>query len=278
MRESIDLGVWRWDLKTLSIDMNPLKAEVLGYDASEVPHPITHEFFTEKIYVEDHPQVRDAILSILKGEADDYQVVYRIRTKTGGARIYKETCQVVEWDELKQPVMAIGRTFDVTESEFSTDLSNTLGAMDPLTNVLTRVAILEYLSQCFEIASKQATFLTVAIIKIEDFMTINDKEGRFSADYMLIRVADLIGDYLDKHLRVECKVGRYAVDQFLVVFSDVPNILAYDHCKKIKAAIDTHNFGFEQTIQRENSTVSFALKEYLGESMEALIKSCVDKL
>lgn len=275
MRESKDLGVWRWDLKTLSIDVNPLKVEALGYNASEVPYPITHEFFTEKIYVEDHPQVRDAMLSILKGEADDYLVSYRIRTKTGGVRIYKETCQVVEWDELKKPVLGIGRTFDITESGFSTDLTNT---MDPLTNVLTRVAILEYLSQCFEIASKQATFLTVAIFKIEEFMTINDREGRFSADYMLIRVADLIGDYLDKHLRVECKVGRYAVDQFLVVFSDVPNVLAYDHCKKIKAAIDTHNFGFEQMKQTENSTVSFALKEYLGESMEALIKSCLDKL
>lgn len=272
MRDSIDLGVWRWDLETLRVDINPLKAEALGYGASELPFPMTHEFFTEKIYVEDLPDVRDAILSLLTGEMESYQVTYRIRTKSGGARIYQETCQVVEWDDLRKPVLAIGRTFDITDSDISTVMTNRMGTLDPLTNVLTREAILEYLEQCLLGASKQATFLTIALFKIDDFMGINELEGRFTADYMLIRVADLIGDYLDRHLHVECKVGRLGMDQFLVVFSDVPNTLAHEHCQKIKAAIDAYNFGVA------NTHIIFALKEYLGESMETLIESCRVKI
>lgn len=64
-----NLGYWYWNIKTNEVTFNPLKVTMLGYDKSEVPEPVTYQFFTDKLHPEDFQKTMDAMRDHLYGKA-----------------------------------------------------------------------------------------------------------------------------------------------------------------------------------------------------------------
>lgn len=277
MAHSKNLGNWTWDIETHLINFSQMKKNALGYDDDEFPDRVTYAFFTEKIYIEDYPAVRDAILAIIQNVSDSFDVTYRIRTKYGGFRWFQDKCDVTMRDDSGKPLIAAGITFDVTEvkhkalkaeaesvltttSPDSTELNPEF--TDHLTHTLNRIGMDARLMSEMDAVRANTQFLTVALFEIEDFMTINTLEGHPFGDYVLIRTADILKD----RLRETDLLGRYRIEQFMIIFPKTPKEIAMSIAEAIQSDIEAYAFGTDLKI-----TLHYGIVEYLGETLETFM-------
>lgn len=274
--DAIYLGIWKLDLSTLTIDFNVSKALCIGYKENEIPRPTSYEFFTEKIYIEDFSKVRDAMLALIQGKIDQYEIEYRIRTKAGGFKWFRETCKVTTVDSEGKPTNAQGETYDITQSKGIEDIDERPSGMrwlDDLTQVMNRKAITEKLKDEIQVAELDAKFLTIALLSIPDFLNINLLEGRAFGDHLLKRIADIIKSHQDAFFAENHdKIGRYDSNSFLLIFSDMPNVIAREMCEAIKNEVLNYDFGLSEDQNKSLIRIEYGIAEYLGETSESLIE------
>lgn len=110
-----NLGRWYWDVPTNTVTFNPLKAQALGYELSELKQPIGFDFFTSKLHPDDYEPVMDNMRKHLYGETHVYDVEYRIKAKNGEYRFFYDRGVVTKRDALNRPLLLSGIVFDITE-------------------------------------------------------------------------------------------------------------------------------------------------------------------
>jgi len=277
MTHSKNLGNWTWDIETHLINYSPVKTSALGYDVGEIPDRVTYAFFTEKIYTEDYPRVRDAILAVIHGELSRFDVTYRIRTKYGGFRWFQDKCDVTLRDNNGKPLIAAGITFDVTEGmlkaieaedeavvalDLLSSSEDNSEFLDPLTHMLNRAGMDARLESEMDAVRINTQFLSVALFQIDDFMTINTSEGHPFGDYVLIRTADILKD----KMRETDLLGRYRIEQFMIIFPKTPKEIATSIAASIQEDIAAYAFGTDFPI-----TIHYGIVEYLGEDLETFM-------
>ncbi|NLW56313.1 MAG: response regulator, partial [Firmicutes bacterium] len=79
--EGTDEGLWESDLLTGVIKYNKNWQKVLGYKPGEII--FTQNWLAARIHPEDLPLLEKALADYIEGQAQYYEVEYRIRTKTG---------------------------------------------------------------------------------------------------------------------------------------------------------------------------------------------------
>lgn len=88
-----------------------------------------------------------------------------------------------------------------------------LSVTDPLTGLFNRRSILTHLEQEQDRSRKKGPVLSVFMVDLDHFKSINDELGHEVGDYALIAAADS----LQKSLRQNDRVGRYGGEEFLVI-------------------------------------------------------------
>ncbi len=89
-----------------------------------------------------------------------------------------------------------------------------LSITDPLTGLFNRRSILVHLEQEQERSRKKGPVLSVLMVDLDNFKSINDEKGRHEAgDFALIAAADA----LQQSLRQNDRVGRYGGEEFLII-------------------------------------------------------------
>lgn len=88
--------------------------------------------------------------------------------------------------------------------------------LDELTGLFNRKAFLEKFPQALKQAkaSQQEVPLSLALIDVDHFKTINDRHGHVMGDNALVAVAEVI----QAHAGKDALVGRYGGDEFVIVF------------------------------------------------------------
>ena len=276
MKQSKNLGEWKLDIETHLINFSPLKAAAMGYEVDEIPEYVTYDFFIEKIYIEEFSKVRDLFLELILGKIDAFDVEYRTRTKHRGSRWFREICKVTTRSETGKPLIATGVTWDITDEKYlESPLQESLESIetaedsaallnDQLTQINNRQGILEKLQLEIDKSLLNTMFLSVALCKIKDFERINTVDGHIFGDYLLIRISDIMKDGVGEN----DNVGRYDSDQFMVILPSTPREIAADTMEQIVTAIE--NYAFSSTLPIR---VSFFIKEYLGETLDAFIEA-----
>ncbi|MBN1370861.1 MAG: GGDEF domain-containing protein, partial [Anaerolineaceae bacterium] len=84
---------------------------------------------------------------------------------------------------------------------------------DALTGVLKRYALMASFDQAREQADQQRGSVALVSFDVDEFKAINDQFGRYAGDEVLRKVAAV----LRANFPVECAVGRYGGDQFVIV-------------------------------------------------------------
>jgi predicted signal transduction protein with EAL and GGDEF domain len=92
-----------------------------------------------------------------------------------------------------------------------------LSITDYSTEVYNKRFITSCLSEEIEASNEKQKKLTVAMVDIDDFKTINDTYGHLYGDYVLKRVASTI----KSNLRQNDIVGRYGGDEFIIILSEL---------------------------------------------------------
>ncbi|QSR19573.1 diguanylate cyclase [Novosphingobium sp. KA1] len=131
------------------------------------------------------------------------------------------------------------------------ELFQTLGAMengrDPLTRALNRRFLPVILGREIAFANENRSSLSVIMIDVDHFKSINDRFGHPIGDSVLRQVAQAIIE----NVRSSDFVFRYGGEEFLVVLVETGRDQAYDIAERIRADLERRDLEIEngQTLQ-----------------------------
>jgi two-component system CheB/CheR fusion protein len=116
LQQALEMGNmawWEWSLETGNVEMHEKKATMLGYSFEEFPKNVYK--ICEFIHPDDYEYTMQNMRDHLEGKTDSYNVVYRIKTKTGGYKWYYDRGGVVERTSEGRPLKVVGLVVDVSE-------------------------------------------------------------------------------------------------------------------------------------------------------------------
>ena len=176
--------------------------------------------------------------------------------------------------ELVARVEAAGRT-KVLQEELVVQ-SERLEAMlfeDPLTGLSNRRFILTQLAGAVSGARRHDRPLTIAIVDIDHFKSVNDRFGHAAGDRVLAAVAGS----LREHLRAEDQLGRLGGEEFLAVLPDVDAPAGAAAAEKLRDEVA--RVGVEHDGRELNVTVSIGWAAWDGaEAPEELLRRADEAL
>ena len=120
-RENLDLaitgtgaGLWNWNIKANTIEINPRWAELIGYQKTEFD-PLTIDEWEKLCHPEDLEVSNKRILKHFAGDIYHYQTEIRMKHKLGHWVWILNQGRVVERDSDRSPLRMVGTTQDITE-------------------------------------------------------------------------------------------------------------------------------------------------------------------
>ena len=142
-------------------------------------------------------------------------------------------------------------------------MADKMSNIDSLTGLYSRGYIMNKLIEEVERAERYDESFSVAMVDIDDFKKVNDKNGHDIGDEVLRRISELMVD----SVRNIDAVGRYGGEEFLILFPHTPLIQAIKSCERIRRKIE------KAKIIPSNLTVSIGVTELKKPmSAEELIK------
>lgn len=113
MLMSGNMAWWRMNVKTMTADYHPLKAEILGYTPQEFSNDVMK--IMSFVHPDDYQIAWDAMKDHLEGKAPYYEIVYRIKCKDGKYKWILVRGKIAKYDENAQPEIVTGIFTDITE-------------------------------------------------------------------------------------------------------------------------------------------------------------------
>ncbi|MEM6534595.1 MAG: GGDEF domain-containing protein [Pseudomonadota bacterium] len=129
-----------------------------------------------------------------------------------------------------------------------------LASSDALTGALNRRAFVEHFDQTVAASMNRAQLLTLIVIDIDHFKTVNDKYGHAFGDDVLVKVTDFLRD----HCRGEDAYARFGGEEFCMLISTKTKSAANACAERLREAIAAHTFddGLHVTISIGMVTIS----------------------
>jgi diguanylate cyclase (GGDEF)-like protein len=128
-----------------------------------------------------------------------------------------------------------------------------LATKDPLTKLFNRNESEKFLSRQIELKKSKNIPVTLAIMDIDNFKSINDSFGHNVGDKVLIEFSNLLRHHSDENTFN----ARWGGEEFLIVYSNTLLESAIEKAEKLRKAIYAHGFS---TNKKESA--SFGLAEF----------------
>lgn len=148
--------------------------------------------------------------------------------------------------------------------------------IDALTGLQNRRGLDKQLNAALKAAKEQKDPLSILMIDIDHFKTINDSHGHLLGDKVLVSISKL----LSNQVRGDDSVARYGGEEFVIVLQQTPISAAFTVAEKIRSAIESVKLKQVKTGKAlEKITVSLGVATFrYGESMEDLLNRCDEAL
>ena len=141
-----------------------------------------------------------------------------------------------------------------------------LAAIDSLTGLRNRRAIDEYLHDALSAARRHDLDLSVLVVDIDHFKTVNDTLGHRSGDAVLAHSAQV----LHGALRTEDAIGRWGGEEFLVVLPSTDEEGAVRATERLREALASDQ-PEEARAHGLAVTITIGAAEWRGEEMDELV-------
>jgi PAS domain S-box-containing protein len=109
--ESGNIAWWEMDCTTGNVSFSERKARMLGYPAEQFSH---YTDFTTLLHPDDSEPAMLAMRDHLSGLKKQYEVEYRIRTRDGGYRWFRDIGRISAYDPDSKPLKVTGLVIDIT--------------------------------------------------------------------------------------------------------------------------------------------------------------------
>jgi diguanylate cyclase (GGDEF)-like protein len=114
---------------------------------------------------------------------------------------------------------------------------------DPLTGLANRRFILTQLGSLVSGARRHGRPLSIAIIDIDHFKSVNDEHGHHVGDQVLVAVTGA----LRNHMRAEDQLGRLGGEEFLTVLPDTDHDAAMAAAERMREEVAATSFVHDGT-------------------------------
>jgi diguanylate cyclase (GGDEF)-like protein/PAS domain S-box-containing protein len=218
--------------------VNPAFEKLMGYTADEV--------------VGQNPK-------LLQGPGTDDKTRYKIRKAMregtsirtqilnydkAGNELWLDINMVPLFDENGTLTYYAAIERDLTEyKKLQSHLEN-MATIDSLTGLANRQAFMQRAKNEFNRARRYTRPMTVVMIDIDHFKSINDKYGHAAGDEVLRQIADICHN----SLRGSDFIGRVGGEEFVLLLPDTPQNHAYNVAERMRTHL------YETPIELENGT------------------------
>jgi diguanylate cyclase (GGDEF)-like protein len=127
------------------------------------------------------------------------------------------------------------------EAEYHEEIYR-LTIIDALTQIYNQRYLMEFLEREVLRTSRHARPLSLVMLDIDRFKTINDEMGHLVGDYTLRELAAVVR----KLVRREDLFARYGGEEFIVVLVETNLNQALEAAERIRVQVEKHRFQFEQ--------------------------------
>lgn len=128
------------------------------------------------------------------------------------------------------------------QAELEAEKIRQMAETDPLTELPNRRKVLEDLEAHTLLAERGQQKLSLAMIDIDRFKTINDNYGHAAGDHALQLVANLLRD----QLREGETIGRIGGEEFLLLLPGATIEKAFERAEDCRAAVAAHSWSKEE--------------------------------
>ncbi|MBD2340500.1 response regulator [Calothrix sp. FACHB-156] len=111
--DSVDEGLWDWNLATGEVYRSPRWATMLGYEPEEIENTIKVK--NRLIHPEDLPIMHQRLIAHFKGRTPFYEAEARFLTKSGAWKWILDRGKLVSYDSQGKPLRMVGTHLDITE-------------------------------------------------------------------------------------------------------------------------------------------------------------------
>lgn len=188
----------------------------------------------DDIHPDDHDDVKRAIQDLINGE--QVEMEYRINPATGFSRWAHAWGSPVRDDGEIRYLM--GSVRDITDQKQRETELREIARTDELTGLPNRKALFERLTEEVQRVRRYGSDLSLAILDIDNFKTINDQYGHQVGDDVLRRTSTLLED----STREADFPGRYGGEEFAVIFPETGRKEAAAVTERIRKHLDESSF------------------------------------
>ncbi len=143
-------------------------------------------------------------------------------------------------------------TFRIAYLEAELERANSLAAVDHLTGLFNRRVFDDQLKKAFSRAARSHHILSLLMLDIDHFKTLNDSKGHQAGDIALKKVAHkLVGQ-----LRSGDHVYRYGGEEFAILLSNTPVAVATQVAERVRKSVKTTGVTISVGVASSNSVNS----------------------
>jgi len=265
-------AVWDWDLVTSKVVWNEGVKTLFKYSAAEVGFDVN--WWKERIHPEDKERVISGILAAIEGAEKTWSDEYRFRRGNGSYASVIDRGYIV-YKEDGKPTRMISAMMDITErnkSEKKLEALNKellksnrilklLTLRDPHTGLYNHRYLGEFIEAEFYRAKRHALPISMIMLDIDYFKSINDVYGHPFGDLVLKQLARV----LKRMVRRYDTIVRYGGEEFIIISSGIDRPGALTLGQRLLDAINLYNFGDKKHIV--NLKISIAVASYPEDKM-----------
>ncbi len=254
--EGSDLGFWDWNIETGEVKRNDRWAQMLGYSTIKNFEDNT-DTWTNSIHPDDRDAAWKSINDHLEGRTSSHKLEYRMLTKEGTYKWILDHAKIVQRDANGRPLRMSGTHLDITERKNMEEKLKHMAAHDPLTGLYNRNALEQRLNNEIERASRYKHALSVFMLDLDYFKSINDTYGHLIGDTVLNNFAT----FLANSIRNSDYAARYGGEEFVVILPETRLPEAQELAERLRKQLDEYQFSIEDN-KEFNLTISVGIATF----------------
>ena len=206
---------WERNFKSGFVTRSDTARDVLGIGSGPVSE------FAANLHPDDQDRAR------AWGHKGDQEEIRYIHPHDG--RVVWLSARTITLPEEGEPERMIGITFDITDRKLAENELWRLANHDALTGLANRMLFHERLSAALDAAEASGASVSLLLLDLDDFKSVNDTLGHDAGDALLVEAAKR----LMAKVRPADTVARLGGDEFAIILVDADLDLAFQFAQEL---------------------------------------------
>lgn len=263
-------GWWDFDLVHNTTFVSPRWLQMMACPPGS--QELEGNFWQQRIHAADRERFEWQFLQALSGAHESVESEIRL-LRDDDLYLPVLVRGTIFRDEQGVPVRFSGSIFDLSERKRHEAHVHQLAFYDGLTELPNRRFLRERLETAISEAYRTGRLVSVLMMDLDRFKTLNDTRGHAAGDQLLCAV----GERLRRHVRAHDTVARLGGDEFVVLLEnlgqdvDLATQRAIEVAEKLLKAINDP-FMIESGLTHHSASFGVAVLTQMGVSMDTLLQ------